>query len=268
MNLDSSMDVQLDPTNPGQFFACCGILELANRLWPNAEGWFSSDGKTFHVACGKHNLQEFVDAIANASINHVDEEDPYSSPIRIGQPFRELEIDWWVIEQFEARDLKVWAGTMESYGIARAMQVAMRDTIFRSSDFLNIGMVVTNPDEPSKKKEPYYFDARRSTNAHSLDVGFSANDLGLTTVAHPAVELLCLIGLQVARPALTSQKRIYRYSLWREPLPANLLFAAANGAISLANSQAYQFENWFRTGQKKHKTFRSAIPIPSSGDRS
>ena len=23
-------------TNPGQFFACCGLLELADRLWPGA----------------------------------------------------------------------------------------------------------------------------------------------------------------------------------------------------------------------------------------
>ena len=52
----------------------------------------------------------------------------------------------------------------------------------------------------AKKKEPYYFDARRSPNAHSRDVGFSPNDLGLTSIAHPAVELLCLIGLQVGSP--------------------------------------------------------------------
>ncbi len=32
--------VNVDPTNPGQFFACCGLLELADRLWPGAEGWF------------------------------------------------------------------------------------------------------------------------------------------------------------------------------------------------------------------------------------
>ena len=33
--------VAVDPTNPGQFFACCGLLELADRLWPGAEGWFA-----------------------------------------------------------------------------------------------------------------------------------------------------------------------------------------------------------------------------------
>ena len=27
-----SIAVSVDPTNPGQFFACCGLLELADRL--------------------------------------------------------------------------------------------------------------------------------------------------------------------------------------------------------------------------------------------
>ena len=28
-----SIRIAVDPTNPGQFFACCGLLELADRLW-------------------------------------------------------------------------------------------------------------------------------------------------------------------------------------------------------------------------------------------
>lgn len=261
-----SFSVNVDPTNPGQFFACCGLLELADRLWPGAEGWFASDGRRFHVACGEQTLAEFIHAIATAPLVHLAPEDPYSSPIRFGEPFRELDIDWWVYDQTGARDLKVWAGTMESFGIARAMQHAMQDNCFHSSDVLNIGMVVTNPDEPSKKKEPFYFDSRRSPNAHSLDVGFSVNDLGVTSIAHPAVELLCLVGLQVARPSYTSQKRVYDYSLWFVPLSSNLMLAAATGQLKSLNSQVFRFENWFRTGQKKHKAFRSSIPISNPGD--
>ena len=39
--------VNVDPTNPGQFFACCGLLELADRLWPGAEGWFAGFPNAF-----------------------------------------------------------------------------------------------------------------------------------------------------------------------------------------------------------------------------
>jgi CRISPR-associated endonuclease/helicase Cas3 len=125
-------------------------------------------------------------------------------------------------------------------------------------------MVVTTPHDPSKKKEPYYFDSRRTPNAHSRDVGFSPNDLGLTSIAHPAVELLSFIGLQVARPAPTSVSRIYDYYTWHVPLLSNLLLPATTGALNLPAARGYRFENWFRTGQKKHKAFRSAIPIPRS----
>jgi CRISPR-associated protein Csx14 len=260
-----SFSVRVEPTNPGQYFACCGLLELADRLWSNAEGWFAKDGRKFHIACGQHSLKELVSSIANATLIQLDSEDPYSSPIRIAAPFGQFDIDWWVNDQTGARDLKVWAGTMESFGIARAMQSAIRDPKFHCDALLDIGMVVTNPDDASKKKEPYYFDARRSSNSHSLDVGFSANDLKLTSTAHPAVELLCLIGLQVARPAFTMTKRIYEYSLWTIPLPPNLLLAAATGTVCFSDSQKFQFENWFRTGQKKHKAFRSAVPLLPNG---
>ena len=35
-----NIQIPVDLSNPGQFFACCGLLELADRLWPGAEGWF------------------------------------------------------------------------------------------------------------------------------------------------------------------------------------------------------------------------------------
>jgi hypothetical protein len=41
--------IAVDPTNPGQFFACCGLLELADRLWPGAEGCFTVED--FCVFC-------------------------------------------------------------------------------------------------------------------------------------------------------------------------------------------------------------------------
>jgi len=255
-----SITVNVDVTNPGQFFACCGLLELADRLWPGAEGWFDSNKCAFHIACNG-TLSSLVDAIASAELIHANPTDLYSSPVVIGEPFRRLAVDWWETDQTGARDLKVWAGTMESFGIAHAMQQALCDKQFHSPELFDIGLVVTNPDNPRKKKEPYYFDARRTPNAHSRDIGFSPNDLKLTTIAHPAVELLCLVGLQVARPAFTGTVRVYDYFIWFDPVSPCLLLAASTGELDLPGRQGYRFENWFRTGQKKHKAFRSAIPL-------
>lgn len=254
---EPSISVEVNASNPGQFFACCGLLELADRLWPGAEGWFSPEDDKFRIAA-KGSLESLVEAIADADIIATRADDPYSSPLLIGKPFRPLTVDWWESDMTGARDLKVWAGTMESVGIGLAMQHALRSPEFRSPKLFNIGMVATTPHD-GKKKEPYYFDSRRTPNAHARDIGFSPNDLNLTSIAHPAVELLCLVGLQVARPAPTEVGRIYDYHTWHTPLLPNLLLAVSSGMIQFSDSRRYRFENWFRTGQKKHKAFRSAV---------
>jgi CRISPR-associated protein Csb3 len=35
--------IRVDVTNPGQFFACCGLLELAARIRPGAAGCFEAN---------------------------------------------------------------------------------------------------------------------------------------------------------------------------------------------------------------------------------
>ena len=257
---EPTITVNVEITNPGQFFACCGLLELADRLWPGAEGWFLDGDESFLISSGG-TLSQLIDAIATAKFEQLHPSDPYSSPIIIGSPFRPIAIDWWETDLTGARDLKVWAGTMESFGIAEALQHSLRDPRFRDSALFDVGMVVTTPHDAGKKKEPYYFDARRTPNAHARDVGFSPNDLGITSVAHPAVELLCLIGLQVARPTMTHELRVYDFFTWHIPLMTNLLLAVSTGLVALPDAREYRFENWFRTGQKKHKAFRTATPL-------
>ena len=114
--------------------------------------------------------------------------------------------------------MKVWAGTMENVRIARAMQHAMRHERFLGPDLFDVGVIAYDPDNPTKKVEPFYFDARRGPNAHSRDVGFSPNDLQMTTTAFPAVEFLCLVGLQRCLPARTERPRVFDYYSWIPPL--------------------------------------------------
>lgn len=255
---EPAIRISVDATNPGQFFACCGLLELADRLWPGAEGWF--EGASFCVNANG-GLTALVRSIACAELVQLDPENDTSSPIEIRSPFRSVRLDWWLDDQSGGRELKVWAGTMESVRIARAMQHALKDDGFCSPDLFNAGQIVYNPDSPEKKVEPFYFDARRGPNAHSRDVGFSPNDLQLTTTAYPAVEFLCLVGLQRCLPIKTRQLRVYDYHTWNSPIPPELIRPAVVGGMASQNANRYRFENWYRTGQKKHKAFRSAILI-------
>ena len=59
-----SIRVTVDPTNPGQFFACCGLLELADRLWPGAEGWF--EGREFCISVRRRHWRTLIRGVTSA----------------------------------------------------------------------------------------------------------------------------------------------------------------------------------------------------------
>jgi CRISPR-associated protein Csb3 len=253
-----SFEVSVDVTNPGQYFACCGLFELAHRLTGGGRARFAEG--TFHVDADV-TLPALVDALVSTKLVQVDPADDTGSAIDVGAPFVALRLDWWHQAHGGVRDLKVWAGTMESVRIARSMQGAMRAPQFADRGLLDVGVVAYDPDAPTKKVEPFYFDARRAPNSHSRDVGFSPNDLGLETTASPAVELLCLIGLHRFRPRPTKERRIFDYFAWGASVPISVAPALASGGVPTPGSHGYRFESWFRTGQRKHKAFRAATAL-------
>ncbi len=263
MSKSEVIRVNVDLTNPGQFFACCGLLELADRLWDGAEGWFEQ--REFCIDC-QGNLATLIRRASRAELRQLDMEDNTSSPMELGAPFRTLRLDWWHDQRAGGKELKVWAGTMESVRIARAMQHALEEERFLAPLLFDVGVLVYEPDNREKKVEPYYFDARRCPNAHSRDVGFSPNDMQMTTTAFPAVEFFCLIGLQRCLPVRTEQPRVFNYFTWSKAIPPSALPAAVAGLLPYTNSAGYRFENSYRTGQRKHKAFRSAIPFSTRGN--
>jgi CRISPR-associated protein Csb3 len=254
---EPTIRMNVDVTNPGQFFACCGLLELADRLWPGAEGWFQQ--QTFLIA-STGSLPELLREVCHCPLTDIHPEEATSTPVQLGHPFN-LRLDWWLDDIAGGRELKVWAGSMEGGRIARAMQQAFNKPALWSDDLFDFGTMAYDTENPAKKVEPFYFDARRGPNAHSRDVGFSANDLQLPTTASPCVELLCLVGLQRVIPVRTQQPRIFDYHVWDQPTPAALLPLSVSGSLRSREPRPYRFENWYRTGQRKHKAFRPATPL-------
>lgn len=252
----ANITVSVDVTNPGQFFACCGLLELADRLWPGAEGWFEEE--MFRVVCGI-DLASLIDTFVKARFDPLAPDDETASPLCLSKPF-DLALDWWVEGPADAKALKVWAGRMSNLRIVRAMQAAMGSTEDLARMFDHTA-VVFDPENPKKKVEPFYFDARRGWNAQSIDLGFAPDSLNMQTTACPAVESLCLVGLQRFRPAATEQRRVFDYTVWQTPLPASIAAAAAGGALGACLGPTFRFENAFRTSQRKHKSFLPATPL-------
>lgn len=262
--LENRISVPVDYTNPGQFFACCGLLELADRIWPGAEGWFEVGEFRIAAAPGA-SLQALLEFAKHAQFEldgggkAGDDEDGPVIPILINLPVRgagpaELLLNWW-----SDRATKPWAGSMNERDILNAMLRAIDPA---NSDPFNDGKVAYDPGGGSKKKpqkrEPFYFDCRRSSNAHPLDSGFSPDTAEFESECFPAVEGLCFIGLQRARPAPTGRPRESRYVVWTEPLPLGALGPVVCGLAEIRGSLSFTFENVFRTHQRRLKSFSRA----------
>lgn len=242
--------LNVDLTNPGQFFACCGLFELAHRLWPRTMAHF--EGSHFVVSDG--DLDEIVNKVAHAPLEVLEPSNQTSSALRLSGKF-DLRLDWWKVE----RGLKTWAGRMSVERIATSLQRDLPTTL--SNGFFDDGHGVVGAD--GKKVEPFYFDGRRGANALPLDVGFSPDALSFETVAYSATEFLTLVGLQRFRPCEV-KLRVYRYRAWRTPLAVTL--AALGAATVLPDvGPKFQFESAFRTDQRKHKAFSPAIPVHGDG---
>ena len=231
---DATCFVQVNLTNPGQYFACCGLLELADRLWGGAAGWFEPGKFILRPEEPRHpgpyDLRTLIANVASAELIPVDKTDRYSTPIEIQAPV-DLTLDWWKDTRANGERLKVWAGTMSSIMISRAMQGALREVCVPFESIFDLAMIVNDAENETKKREPFYFDARRGTNSQSVDVGFSTDQLSMNSVAFPAVEFLCLIGLQRFRPATTEKHRIFLYFTWKTPLDPRLASVAACGKL-------------------------------------
>jgi hypothetical protein len=264
---EPALSVRVDPTNPGQFFACCGLLELAERLWCGAEGWFEE--KSFilrplgDTAQTEWSLTGLLRAIAAAPMQPLDPDDDFASPIQIQAPFL-LRLDWWKDDHADGKQFKVWAGSMRGYRIARAMQAVMLWEEVQTNRLFDYATVVYDPFEQDKKVEPFYFDARRGSSAQPIDIGFSPDSFHMTNLAYPAVEFLCAVGLQRFRPMPTGTQRLFEYCTWSTPLAARIAPLAVSGLLARSRAGRFRFEVAFRTDQRKHKAFMPATSLERS----
>jgi CRISPR-associated endonuclease/helicase Cas3 len=309
---EPTIRVAVDLTNPGQFFACCGLLELADRLWPGAAGWFSESGREFCIRTEDDHasVTRIIDKMSQVGLtgeltpNLQCERDALEAENRrlrkqkkspdkataarrkelgtllragniiLGDPFN-LRLDWW--QEDSEDNPKTWAGTQQ---VIRIAQSALTDTVRafkgdRPFDFKCVMRPVSEKTSelgpttgkkrrkatPTKedKVEPFYFDSRHGANALPLDIGFSPDKLGMESNAFPAVELLCLVGLQRCRPNPTRTPLVFEYFTWHTPLPVTVASPAVCGAFG--QRLGYRFENAYRTDHRKHSGYLPATPL-------
>jgi CRISPR-associated protein Csb3 len=259
----ATIRINVDVTNPGQFFACCGLLELAARLKPAALSKFEQDEVTHQwrfVIIDALPLAEILERFASAEIRCLDQADNHSA-IEIVSPFG-LQLDWWRYEKRRSGKLKTWAGQQSAFSILTALRDELKQALPVHDPQNLLGV------EAAPTMAVSYFDSPRSANAAARDVGFSLDRLKkggviYRNLLHPAVELLCLIGLQRTRPALLprqlGEEQAYAYHLWLYPIPVCLLPVATNGLLPDRGLAHYRFTNPSRT--KDYLAFTPAKPV-------
>lgn len=278
-----NITVNVDVTNPGQFFACCGLLELAHRLHPAAEGWF--EGSEFHIS-GSTGLDRILEQFAAANIlsslspderrslatllskekNALTEIDRAEKSrlqkkwrterLRLVEPF-DIWLDWWRDAAGERTDLKTWAAKQMVADMVERMFLIVRQEIRHRPD-QNAEFFFESDDDSL----PFNFDSDLCRTGNARDAGFSADTLGLKSRYRPLLELLAFIALQRFQPALAADGQRFLYCAWGLPLPPPLAAAAASGAISAPPQRSYGFALFNRT--KYMKAFLPATAAEQS----
>jgi CRISPR-associated protein Csx14 len=237
-----SIAVSVEPTNPGQFFACCGLLELADRLRQGAEGWFVDGGREFRIVCADALpvilavlVMDSPTAIERLECNGLDVA-PIIAPLALsfdGGATTGLVLDAWTriahvkgaAQVIANPPWNFWSGQQTSMGIwlgLRAKLVSQLDQIASHglTDLLSRRLL---------QKGRFGFDPGPAWNP--LDVGFSPNEHNMEVESSPATELLAAVGLQRFRPVMHDGRDGFDYFSWHSPYPPSVAAAAMAGAI-------------------------------------
>lgn len=214
--------IRLDPRNPGQFWACCGLLELMGRRREQIRSRFEI--RTDSPRSGEFVMEECEEAEilqVLADLRHAEYEaavDGYEEtaiqPVRAKIGGLELELDWWLDEyRSKATQLKCWGGQVTSLGLYQSLQKLLAGDP-------RIGEMFWASEQTKSK---FGVDPRSAWNA--LDFGYSPNEHNQDAATYPMVEVLAAYGLQGFRPP--SDTRTIAYSAWLVPLATSVARLAA-----------------------------------------
>ena len=255
-------EVLVDLLNPGQVFACLGLMEAAEVLCGPCEGGFAYvDGATdarfrARVGGGDDPVRRAVDFLAKAKPTAIAPngsdlsttkwgvetiggravypapapDSPASLAIVLTADGYDIPIEHWLDGTHSGRDnVKFWAGAGGYPGAALARDAL---SVLAPLGANTIAQAAADPfNFAAPMTSSFRFDWRR--DYVPLDAGFSLNMHGaMTTVGYPLVELLAAIGLQNARPQRPNRrdKLEYCYAVTDALLPTVLARAVLGGA--------------------------------------
>ena len=278
---EPTFSVHVDVRNPGQFFACCGLLELAHRLWPGAEAWFDANCCQFFVITQDRDapLERVVESLSQCEASGLTEEErgeraaletekrelkkqnppkalapekesrrkelgqrARAGTLRLAHPV-DLLLDWWQANDDEVTP-KTWAGRQEVHKVARSAQEALAG-IGDLTLLFDHGCVMRTPKGYGKQGT----DGQKAVEPFYFDARrFShALDAGFSLDA---------VGLQRFRPRPALPVRwSFDYWVWSHPLNALVAAGVASGSVPTPAGTRFRFALRFRDDQKRYKAF-------------
>ena len=165
--------ISLDPRNPGQFFACCGLFELAELIAPGAEAAFGKTGTDFLLHSEAVLPPESLALETQADLD----DKPYDAtlePLDLVLVGKKLNLNWWLNETLTDKSpLKTWGGKQTP---RRVLEELLRRLHFSEPfDRLFSTAVYT--------ESRFGVDARAAWEA--LDAGYSPTDESQAAATFP-----------------------------------------------------------------------------------
>lgn len=256
--------IPVDLLNPGQVFACVGLMEATELLCGPCSGAFVCDRTESSASF------ELTTAVSDQPVNEVfeflwraraDAVAPWRSKLKAKEPgvhtftradtlypcaeprtpsalpivlvadgvSPRVSVEHWADESRRDK-LKLWAGSGGYSGAALAR------------DALDALAAIPEDTRADARRDPFSVQAPMTSSFRfdwrrdyiPLDVGFSPNNHGgaLRMIGYPFVELLAAIGLQHARPVRVTprDKLAYRYAVSSASLPTSFVRAVLGGS--------------------------------------
>jgi hypothetical protein len=229
------LQLPLDPSNPGLFYACCGLFELYEAIEPGGTALFVTGGRQrrraeFRLRTKSNvTLEQLIAELRKCEFEALEHAQPTIAPARFRWFGHDVILNWWLDdENVDKRPLKPWGGQQTGVGVLQALTAALPERI-SGEHLFDLAQYTTTR---------LGVDPRSAWN--KLDCGYSPNEREVKEArSAPAVDLLAAIGLQGFRPG--RDNRHFVYALWRMDLPRVVARAAAAGALRDMPRREYEF---------------------------
>ena len=235
--------VPIDPRNPGQFFACCGLFENSELHAPGGEAWFEDGGSVFCLeteAPFPPPRPELESLSAESEARY----DKTTEPLVVRVADKPFRLNWWLNPtETDKSPLKTWGGQQTPRRVLGEVLELLPDAAGVERLF-NASVYTTTR---------FGVDARSAWEP--LDLGYSPNDVTRKEArTYPWIEALAVLGLQGFRPA--GLRRRFRYAVWFHHLPAGPARAACAAPWPGLPGETFEFE--VKSRGQGYKTFAFA----------